>query len=259
MSIRFGAGPIMHGSGRSVVRESFAEALGAALGEDVTIEALVDYDALGEALGDGSLDFAWLPPAVYVVQESRGAALLLACARVAGAAYGGTLFVRADSPIHVSKDLWGARVAWVHERSAAGYLFPRMELRIQGLNPDELFGEQRVLGSHGAVVNAVALGEVDVGATYVTLDSEGQPVRRGWQSDVDADAMRSILMTESIPSDVICAGPGVPKDEQDAMSTALMALHDEPAGRRALVAFFGAQRLEPTLPSHYDAIRAAFR
>ncbi|NOY92333.1 MAG: phosphate/phosphite/phosphonate ABC transporter substrate-binding protein [Deltaproteobacteria bacterium] len=258
MTIRFAAGPIMHGPRRAVVREIFADALGAAAGEFVEVVALPDYDALGEAVGSGAVDFAWLPPAVYVSQESRGISLLLACARVAGAQYRACLFVRQDSSLREAKDLWGARVAWVHQNSAAGYLFPRMELRIQGLKPDEVFAEQKLLGSHGAVVQAVALAESDVGATYLTVDARGRPVRWGWEAEVDLDRMRSILMTEPIPSDVICASPGIARERQDAMSKALMAMHDVAQGSRALMAFFGAQRLEPTLPSHYDGVRAAF-
>lgn len=249
----------MAGDGRAVVRESFAEALGGVLGDPVEIVALADYDALGDALVRGDVDFAWLPPAVYVAIESSGVELLLACARVAGASYRAALFARADSSIRAPTDLWGTRVAWVHERSAAGYLFPRMELKIQGLKPDEVFDEQHVLGSHGAVVRAVALGEADVGATYVTIDAGGRPVRRGWESEVASDAMRAVLLTEPIPSDVVCAAAGVDKGRRAALTDALMALHDTAAGRRALASFFGAERLEATLPSHYDAIRAAYR
>jgi phosphate/phosphite/phosphonate ABC transporter binding protein len=257
MTIRFGAGPIMNGPRRSVVRETFADALGAAAGEFVEVVALPDYAALGEAVGSGAVDFAWLPPAVYVAQEVRGIGLLLACARVAGAQYRACLFVREDSSLHAPKDLWGSRVSWVHESSAAGYLFPRMELRIQGLKPDELFIEQKFPGSHGGVVQSVALGEADVGATYLTVDAQGRPVRWGWEAEVDMGAMRSVLMTEPIPSDVICSKPGATKEAQEAMSKALMAMHDVAEGSRALMAFFGAQRLEPTLPSHYDSVRAA--
>jgi len=248
----------MHGPGRAVVRESFSEALGAAIGDFVEVSSLPDYDALAEAMGSGSVDFAWLPPAVYVSQESRGVALLLACGRVSGTEYRGTLFVRQDSALKQPSDLAGARVAWVDTKSSAGCLFPRMALRLRGMKPDDLFAEQKFLGSHSAVVQAVALGDADVGATYLTTDAEGRPTRQGWQAELPAEAMRSILVSEPIPADVVCAGPKVTKQQKDAMATALMALHDHAEGRRALMAFFGAQRLEPSLPSHYDSVRAAY-
>lgn len=257
VTIRFGAGPIMHGSGRTVVRETFAATLGAAIGDFVEILALPDYDALAEAIGSGALDFAWLPPAVYVSQEARGVSLLLACGRVAGTEYRGALFVPQASPLKQVSDLAGARVAWVDARSSAGCLFPRVALKLRGLNPDLLFSEQKILGSHGAVVRAVALGEVDVGATYITTDLDRRPTRRGWDVELAPEAMRLMLVTEPIPSDVICAGPKATKEQMGAMSSALMGLHDDSEGRRALMAFFGALRLEPSLPSHYEGVRAA--
>jgi len=162
----------------------------------------------------------------------------------------------ASSSAAQPEDLRGARVAWVDPDSCAGHLFPSAALRERGLEPDELFGEQRFVGSHGSVVHAVARGEADAGATFAHVKADGSLLLAGWYPYAGAGGMRSILVTGAIPADVICASARVDVGLDD-LREELLRLHEDAA--ELLDDLFGAERLVAARAADYDAVRAAIR
>jgi phosphonate transport system substrate-binding protein len=157
--------------------------------------------------------------------------------------YRAVLFVRADSPRRVPADLAGARAAWVDPDSCSGYLFPRIALsEDHGLDPATLFSEEKMLGSHAAVIAAVTKRQADCGATFAS----GVP-----------DDMRWIVTSAPIPSDAVCASPSMDRARRDALGSALADLHRSADGAITLRDLFDVARLEPALPRHYDLVRRA--
>ncbi len=211
------------------------------------------YGALVEALSNGKLDLAWLPPLLALRATGKQLASPIALpVRHGVSTYSSALFTRADSPIRVTDDLQGVRAAWVDRRSCAGYLVIRALLRSRGIELEGCFGEERFLGSHDAVAEAVMSGEADVGASYVYLDPDSStgaafPQSAGWGK---APA-HIIACTGSIPSDVIAARTDLPEDDRLAMLEALKADAEGGGPARTML---GAETFISPTPEHLEQL-----
>ncbi len=258
----FATGPLR---GHRAVGERCAELgrlLGAQLGLDVRVEPCADYPSLEARVRAGTAQLAWMPPALAVRALDEGLAVLLAeVVRGTGPHFFGTLFVRADSPWKRVEDLRGTRVAWVGPDSCSGYLFPRQALVLRGLDPGRFFGSEIFCGSHAEVVRRVAAGEVDVGATFFNMDltrSDSGAMSAGWYDASDV-AMRPLMTTDPIPSDVLCAARDLDPALRTRALAALLGVAADPRGQAALRLLFGAERLAPAVEAPYAAVRAAMR
>ncbi len=261
--LRFGIGPVGGGDGALLRRAADVLTRVAATGIDLVVAST--YAELLASLGRDELQIAWLPPILCVRAIDAGATLLLGAVRGEGKLYHGALFVLPGSRARTAHDLRGTRVAWVDPDSCGGYLFPRLALTETGLDPTTLFAREVVLGSHGAVVEAVARGEVDCGATYLELH-DGQTANAGWTRPGGADAaggaggpdaMRTVLVSPPIPTDALCASASLGRAARDRLSDALGALHRDRDGAEVVRALFQVSRFEPALPRHYDLVRRA--
>jgi phosphonate transport system substrate-binding protein len=254
-TLTFATGPVQLDEEGEELRRRFAIRLTQAIHRPVRAIAAASYPAVSKLMADGEAQLAWLPPAIFVRLETlTRVALLAAVERAQGSGYRGVLFVPASSEIRELAELEGRRVGWVDPDSCAGYLFPRLAVRAAKLDPDRLFAEQRFLGSHGSVVNAVSRGDVDAGATYGQTDG-AKLVIAGWYPYVGAAGMRAVQISDPIPSDVICASSRLGPDALDAIREALLALHEDDG--ELLDELFGGRRLVGARSPDYDAVRAA--
>src|SRR5207244_9244357 len=116
----------------------------------------------------GKLGVAWMPPIPCIALEDEGVAAPIALpSRHEGTTYHSAIIARRAGAKTIA-DLQGKRIAWVDRGSAAGYLVPRMHLASQGFDLTTFFASETFTQSHLAVVDAVAFGQVDVGATFCT-------------------------------------------------------------------------------------------
>lgn len=232
------------------------------MGVHVDVVTFADYATLQARLNDGAIDLAWLPPALAVRAVDAGRATMLAeTVRAPGAFFYGTLYVLASSAWHRAEDLRGTRVGWVDRDSCSGYLFPRQALVLRGLDPGSFFASETFCGSHALVARALVTREIDVGATFLNMDvarSDSGSVSAGWY-DATEVAMRPLMTTGPIPSDVLCVGHSLDAAMRSRALEALVALPDEPRGQAVLREFFTAQRFEPADERRYTSVRAALR
>ncbi|GAB5543805.1 MAG: phosphate/phosphite/phosphonate ABC transporter substrate-binding protein [Sandaracinaceae bacterium] len=256
--LRFLTGPVHLDEDGEELRTKLALHLAEAVQRPVQVVASRSYASVAEMVGRGDAELAWLPPAIFVrAEQASPVRLLCAVERSRGAGYRGVLFVPQDSDVQTPDALTGKRVAWVDRDSCAGHLFPRLALREAGLEPNDMFGEQRFEGSHGAVVRAVMRGDADCGATHAqTLDDGETLMLAGWQPYAGHDGMRALLVTAPIPPDVICASSALDPDALDDVRQALLALH-ESDDAQLLDEFFGGHKLIAAHTADYDAVRAA--
>jgi phosphonate transport system substrate-binding protein len=255
-------GPL-HAHGATAERRAdLAELLEARMGVHVDVVTFADYATLEARLNDGALDLAWLPPALAVRAADAGHATMLAeTVRAPGAYFYGTLYVLAASPWNRAEELRGTRVGWVDRDSCSGYLFPRQALVLRGLDPATLFASETFCGSHARVARALVTHEIDVGATFLNMDmtrSDSGAVSAGWY-DATEIAMRPLMTTDPIPSDVLCAGPSLDAAMRARALDAIIGLADEPRGQTVLREFFSAHRFEPADERRYSPVRAALR
>lgn len=245
--IRFGVGPAAFGDARKDARDRAAKSMSSVLGDAVEIVAIEKYPDLFAELDKGKVDLAWLPPILCVRAEDAKHVLLLDFVRESGTLYHGALFVSVSAKRWRPEDLAGTTIAWVDESSCGGYLFPRASLVERGIHPRDLFTEEKVLGSHSAVVAAVENGSVDCGAAYLNSRVDGS-TRAAWKTGT----MRCVLVSRPIPSDAIAAHRSF--GNVDRVKTGLRKIDAD-----VMRDLFDATRLDPIESNHYDVVREALK
>jgi phosphonate transport system substrate-binding protein len=144
----------------------------------------------------------------------------------------------------------------VDRDSAAGYVVPRRHLEREGLDPDRYFSSELFLQSHYAVVDAVASGRVDAGATFCTLDpTTGTVLTAGW-TDAEGAVLRPmqpVVRMGPIPNDTVVASRSLVEAERAAVLQWLLQ-PDVPSQRAAFEAL-RASSFRAVSPEHYGPLR----
>jgi len=233
-----------------VALDRLCAALGTILGRRVYGAHPASYGALTTELEKDRVQYAWMPPVLLALTRERiQLHALLSPVRGDRAEYCAALFVDARSTIRTLADARGATVAWVDGMSASGYLYPRLHLAAQGIDPTDLFGEELFVRSHAGVVQAVRSGRAAIGATYAQRPRDGEPIRHSGFHDVAPDfAVRVLEWTGGIPNDVIAGHGLLPWAEHREFARAVHVLTERSDGRRLLHDVFQADRFIPTPP-----------
>jgi phosphonate transport system substrate-binding protein len=146
-----------------------------ALGRPVNLVIPTNYNATVEALGNGSLDFAYLGGLTYIKAHARYGVVPLV-QRSSDLQFHSYFITSARSGIHSLGDLKGKTFAFGDINSTSGHLMPYLELRQAGVNPETDL-KYRYTGSHPATAKAVESGAADAGAldesVYNSMVSEG--------------------------------------------------------------------------------------
>ncbi len=122
----------------------------------------------------------------------------------------GELVVKAGAKVDGLRALAGKKVGYVDPASVTGFLLPAARLREEGVTCEAVF-----LGSHDAVLDAVASGAVFAGATYAG-HSKTKP------------GLEALAQTGSLPNEPLFVASTVPADVRDALAKGVAA--KAPAG-----------------------------
>jgi phosphonate transport system substrate-binding protein len=146
------------------------------LGRSVNLIIPTNYNATVEALGNGSLDFAYLGGLTYIKAHARYSVVPLV-QRNSDLQFRSTFITSSHSSIHSLGDLKGKTFAFGDINSTSGHLMPYLEMRQAGIDPNNNL-KYRYTGSHPATAKAVESGAVDAGAldetVYNAMISEGK-------------------------------------------------------------------------------------
>ena len=110
-----------------------------------------------EALGDGSLDAAYLGGLTYVKAHDRYGAIPLV-QRDVDRQFHSLLIARKQADIHSLKDLKGKTFCFGDINSTSGHLFAYLAMKQAGISVDKDLRSFRYTGSHAATAQAVAAG-----------------------------------------------------------------------------------------------------
>jgi len=217
------------------------------------------YAGLAQRIREDAIDVAWLPPVVYVALERDGVVEPLVSNHRAGeAAFHGVLLVAAEATVHTLDGLRGLRVAWVDPCSASGYVMPRIELFMLGMDPRTLFGEEVFTGSHDESVRAVAEGRADVAATFARIDGAGNVTAGSWsQLDGMRGRVRVLWTLGAIPSDVMVARTRYPKELRERVGDALVASTNDAKALPLARRLFGVEEFRRGHMKSYASLRHA--
>lgn len=235
-----------------------AATLEAILGTTVAIHTAGSPAELAADFAAGRVQMVWSSPVLALTADELRTAVPLVCSVRQGVAYyHSVLVVRRSSPITSALGLRGTRAVWVAPTSASGYLFPRIALAGQGVDPTDLFASETFVGAHGAVVAAVQRGEADVGATFAVFsggDATGTLVRAGHHEAGEAgEPLRVLLATPPIPADLFLCSRALHDDCGPLLRRALAALPERVP--RALAIAFGAEGLQTTTERELGELR----
>ena len=138
----------------------FLEYLTNSIGREVVLVTVADYNAVIEALKYGHAQIGRPSTASYVLAKDEGVDIEVFAFAINGGtgkpSYQSYIVARTDRGI---TDLNGKSVAFADPGSTSGYLVPMVYFMEAGIESGKVF----FAGTHGAVIEAVKNGTVDVG------------------------------------------------------------------------------------------------
>lgn len=240
------------------------------LGIDVDVDVAKSYDALEHRLAmdadePRAADVAVISPLAYVSARRRVELVPIAGASSHGSpTYSGYLVVRKKrQELQALGDLKGTRIAWVHELSTSGYLYPRSLIRWRGHDPEVFFDESPgqtgdgaplpFAGDHISALKAVVNGDVDVAAVSSSYMRPGREF-----AGLDGSALRVVAKTERIPFDCVVVRPEVPAGTAVALQNALLQLEHHEDVSQQLASRWAFGSFVPFDHDGYERIEAVW-
>ena len=193
--------------------------LGGEIDRPVNVVLATSYGDLADKLVRKEIDFAVLPPLLYVRTKERLPDLVpIALKAFDGATMSdGLLLVRRDLDVRELEELEGKRFCLTDKNSTTGNFLPRAYLRSRKHDPSKFMGEVHWSGDHIQAIRDLVDGKCDAAATYsgavLSADRLGVPVSQ----------IRQLTVTGSIPQDVVCASGETTEEERAKMRAALLA------------------------------------
>jgi phosphonate transport system substrate-binding protein len=200
----------------------------------VKLLAAADYAGVIQAFAASQVDMAYMSPASYAAawMESNGNVLPLVTSQEqdGSTSYVSVLYVRADSGITSIEQLKGRSLAWADPNSASGYLIPRSEFRVMGIDPEpgRYFSRTGFAGGHEQAVVAVMGRQYDAGVTWSSgIGDPAEGYTRGMlrimveKKMLDMKDMRIIWKSRPIENGPLTVRADTPKEFQNDM----LALH----------------------------------
>jgi phosphonate transport system substrate-binding protein len=192
--------------------------LAAKLGRDVDLVIPTNYNATVEALGNGSLDFAYLGGLTYVKAHAQYGVVPLV-QRASDREFHSLFITQAANPIGSVKELRGKKFAFGDINSTSGHLMPFYAMSQAGIDPDKDLS-YRYTGNHPATAKAVESGTVDAGAidesVYKAMLDNGQ---------LDKTKVRVFFTTPPFLDYVWVARKDTAPADRTAFAAAFLSLH----------------------------------
>lgn len=189
------------------------------LGQPVELIIPTSYNATVEAMGNGSLDFAYFGGLTYCKAHVRYGVIPLV-QREIDQNFHALLITQSNSSIHSLADLRGKRMAFGDINSTSGHLFAVKAMLVAGINPEKDLKWQRFTGSHAATMEAVASGAADAGSVdetvYKAMTSDGK---------IDGSKLRIFYTTPAFPDYVWAARKDISPELQQRFANAFLSLN----------------------------------
>lgn len=259
--LRLGVIPSLSRDRMEAELEPVARWIGDRIGRRIELSYASDYADIASKIRQHEVEFAILFPLAYAqARESDPPVELLGCSvRQGKPNYRGYVITRGDSEVHSLAGLRGKTIAFVDRRSTSGFLYPLQVLEEAGLvhgdaDFERFFGKVEFLGSHAAVVEAVATGKVDAGTVYdlAIRESTAQGVGGG-------GSLRILARTAPIPHEAVVARADIDPELRESFRKALLSLDTRsPEGRAVLHPMTSALELNGFVdcdPSTFDPVR----
>lgn len=234
-----------------------AKLLQSRIGLPVNIYISKDYSGLIEAMKTKKVDFAFFSSMTFVFAEKMAGAKVLLKKVWQTPYYYSTILVRGDSGIGKLSQLKGKRFAYVDEKSASGYLYPRVHFKKQGIDPAAFFASTVFSGNHEASVRLLKDGKTD-GIAVFSNDKAGQD--NAWMQFAGRGAKKAkaIWTSDPIPNDPFCVRQDFyeshPKIAHDLMF-AMIELQEDAKQGSQFRKVLGASSMMLATSQQYEPVR----
>ncbi|RDI41918.1 phosphate/phosphite/phosphonate ABC transporter substrate-binding protein [Falsibacillus pallidus] len=232
------------------------------LGIPVHVSVSTDYNTVVEAMGSKKVDVGFLPPTTYVLAHEQGVADVLLQAQRFGVNdedgtptkdlvdfYKSMVIVKKDSDIKSIEDLKGKKMGWQNVTSSAGYVWPAVEMKKAGLDPQKDV-QGVTLKGHDTAVLAVLNGDVDAAATF----QDARNIVKKDAPDV-FDKTRVLFFTKPIPNDTISVRPDLTKEWKDKIADAFISLGKDEKGHQIISEIYSHEGYTKSKDSNFDIVR----
>lgn len=200
-------------------KEPLKNYLSSRMAQPVNLVIPTNYNSTVEALGNGSLDFAYLGGLTYIKAHKQYGVVPL-IQRASDVQFHSLFITGANSTVHSLTDLKGKQFAFGDINSTSGHLIPYMEMRQAGVDANADL-KCRYTGSHPATAKAVESGAVDAGAldetVYNSMIADGK---------LDKSKVRVFYTSKPFVDYVWVARKDVGKDEQEKFVRAFIDLRE---------------------------------
>jgi len=209
------------------------------------------YDAVVDALGNGSIDLAFLGGATYWRAHTAHGAKAVAI-RDVDAQFSSAIVVREDSPARKLQDLAHARLVFGNRASTSGHVMARHFLVGEGIQPELFFSKVDYSDQHDATLAAVAGGLADAGVVNSSIAH--QALGRGGRYE---RRLRIVWQSPTYVDYVWAVRPGLPRDFQAALADAFLDLDRESPEQAPALKAEGAGGFLPDGKGDYDEVGRA--
>ncbi len=224
--------------------------LSKSIGREVALIIPTNYNATVEALGNGSLDLAYLGGLTYIKAHARYQVIPLV-QRAADKNFHSLFITQAGSAIHELKDLRGKRFAFGDINSTSGHLIPYEDMRKARIDPNKDL-QFRYTGSHTATAKAVEASASDAGAldetVFHSMVAEGK---------LDGSKVRVFHTSEPFVDYVWVARKGLTDTETSAFVKSFLELR--PGKDDAILTILRGKDFVRADDGEYDGIRQIAR
>ena len=198
------------------------------------------YNAVVEAMCNGSADVAFFGPVAYVQARKRGCAELLAVSVENGrSTYYAGIFARTKGPVRRIADLKGRRMAFGDLNSASSFVAQAAMLMDARIDPVRDLGAVRLTGSHASSLAALVQGQADAAA--LSFDSFEKAVNQGVVSARDVSV---IARSAPIPNPPLGMSTRLPPAPKTRLKRAFATVASAPGVTPDMIRGYGGKRVD---------------
>jgi ABC-type phosphate/phosphonate transport system substrate-binding protein len=220
---------------------------------DVVPVQMGSYSELADAIASKEVAIAWMPPiALIELLEQELVDVLALPLRSGNLGYHTALISKAGAS-NAIESYRGSSVAWVDVHSASGYLVARVHLASLGIDPRGFFGSEEFVKTHSSVVEKVAAGTADIGATFCSLDSDGNVVTAAWMDSTGTRPVQVVATAGPIPNDAIVVSSDLSAAERETFLHMFVSPNDRV--KALLKDVFDTSEFRLGVPDHYASLR----
>ncbi|MGE8204889.1 phosphate/phosphite/phosphonate ABC transporter substrate-binding protein [Heyndrickxia sp. NPDC080065] len=260
--IRIGFVPSQNAETLEAKAKPLADLLEKELDIPVKVTVTTDYNGVVEAMGSKQLELGFLPPTDYVLAHEKGYADVLLQALRNGVDpetgkatdelvdyyYSGVL-VRNDSGINSIADLKGKKIGVQAPTSSAGYVWPAVEMKKEGVDIQKDMTPVQLQG-HDKGVAGVMSKDIDAAAVFV----DARNIVEKEYPTIYKDT-KYLFLTEKIPNDTISVRPDMDQKWKDKIADAFVKIGEDEKGKEIIKAIYSHVGYKKSQDSNFDVVR----